>query len=76
MTSSNHRQDAFLIIRPLGAWVAFFFYVRAIRFAFLNSRRDKSKCSDFALTKTCDETGRLTTSICLLLCAATVCVRG
>ena len=34
----------------------FFFYVRAIRFAFFNSGRDQSERSDFAPTKTCDET--------------------
>ena len=34
----------------------FFFYVRAIRFAFFNSGRDQSERFDFAPTKTCDET--------------------
>jgi len=43
-----------------------FLYVRTFRFAFLNSRRDQSDRSDFALTKTCDETGRHATPICLL----------
>ena len=38
--------------------------VRAIRFAFLKSRRDQSDGDDFALIKTCDETGRR--AICLL----------
>jgi len=33
-----------------------FFYVWAIRFAFYNSGRDQSERSDFAPTKTCNET--------------------
>jgi len=33
---------------------------------FFNSRRGQSKRSDFALIKTCDETGRCATPICLL----------
>ena len=44
--------------------------VGAIRSAFSNSRRDQSDCSDFALTKTCDETGRRATPVCLLLLLA------
>ena len=35
---------------------SFFFYVRAIRFAFFNSGRNQSERSYFAPTKTCDET--------------------
>jgi len=53
-----------------------FLYVRAILSAFSNSRRDRSERSDFALTKTCDETGRRATPICLLSVRAVVRPRG
>ena len=44
------------------------FFSTSERFAphLLNSRRDQSDRSDFALNKTFDETGRLVTPICLL----------